>query len=577
MPAMIGRAIAKAPLGRRRLLGTALAGGGAAFVAACGGSKSRTDTGASNSSTGSGGSLGGAATVTTGQTVPGATEQAKRGGTFAIINGPPRSLDPHFDTFPANTIVTNNVYDSLLRFVPDLTKIEPELAVAMPESPDPLTFTFKLRQGVKYQNVAPANGREMVADDVKYSIERQMTNNPGKFQHAYFFLNRVTNIETPDKYTIKFTMAKPYAPFVSYIASPWTQVILRELVEKEGDLTTKAVGTGPFIFDEWQKDVQHRLHKNPDYWEKDAAGGALPYVDNLVIRISEDANAVQSMFANGDVLAAPIQFTFVDQMKKQQPKANYRAVPSQFWRQMRTMPWDGVKYQQKAPFTDIRVRQAIVQAVNKKEVLDLVLSGDGLPAFGPILPVYKTWALKEDPVKFDVAESKKLLEAAGLANGWDDEMIFAQGAAGDIASQVAEVLKVQLAKINVRLTLKPMETTAYYNKTYAYDYTFSHHVPLNNPDPDENLASYFGATSTFYKWGNKEIHALIDKQAETLDQNERLKLVTEAQQKVVLDYPMSFIYEPNVHYFTASKVKGWFYSNDYYNGRLKTVWLDPNA
>src|SRR5262249_1774058 len=151
------------------------------------------------------------------------------------------------------------------------------------------------------------------------------------------------------------------------------------------------------------------------------------------------------------------------------------------------------------------------------------------------------------------------------------------GAAGDIASQVGEVLKSQLAKINLRVTLKPMETTAYYNKTYAYDYTLSHHVPLNNPDPDENLSSYFGPASTFYKRGSKEIHALIDKQAETLNQDERVKVVTEAQQKIVLDYPMSFVYAPNVHYFTAAKVKGWFYSNDYYNGRLKTVWLDPSA
>jgi ABC-type transport system substrate-binding protein len=560
---------------RRRLLGTTLAGG-AALAAACGGSKSRSDSGGSGAAP-SGGGLGGIATQTVGQAAPGVAEQIKKGGTFTISNGSPRSLDPHFDTFPANTIVTNNVHNSLLTFNADLTKIETELATAMPESPDPLTFVFKIRQGIKFQNVPPANGREMTAEDVKYSIERQMTNDPGKFQHAYFFLNRVTKIETPDKYTVRFSMAKPYAPFISYIASPWTQVILRELVEQNGDLTTKIVGTGPFIFEEWQKDVQHKLRRNPDYWKKDAQGNQLPYVDNIIIRISTDNNAIQAMYANGDVLASPIQFTFVEEIKKKLPKSNYRAVPSQFWRQMRTSPYDGNKYPHKAPYNDIRVRQAIVQAVNKKEVLDLVLSGDGVPALGPILPIFPTWALKEELVKYDPADSKKLLEAAGLGNGFNEDMIFAQGAAGDIASQVGEVLKAQLAKIGVNVTLKPMETAAYYNKTYAYDYGLSHHVPLNNPDPDENLASYFGSASTFYKWGNKEVWALIDKQAETLDQAERQKLVTEAQRKIVLDYPMSFIYSPNGHLFTSSKVKGWFYSNDYYNGRLETVWLDPTA
>jgi peptide/nickel transport system substrate-binding protein len=559
-------------MARRRLLGAAALGGvSTAFVLACGG-KSRTQPGTTGETT-----TGRLATVPAGQQVPGAGEAVKRGGTFYIAGGSPRTLDPHFDTFPANTAVTNNVYNSLLTFTPDLTQIEPELATAMPENPDQLTFIFKLRQGIKFQNVPPANGRELTSADVKYSIDRQMTREPGKFQHAYFFLDRVTAIETPDKYTVVFKMAKPYAPFVSYVASPWTQVILREIVEQDGDLTQRAVGSGPFIFEEWQKDVQFRMRRNPDYWRKDANGQQLPYVDNIVIRLATDANAIQAMFVNGDVLAAGIQFTFVEEVRKKLPKANYRAVPSQFWRQMRTPPYDGVKIPHRRPYNDIRVRQALVQAVNKKEVLDLVLSGDGIVVQAPILPIYKTWALTEELVKFDPADSRRLLEAAGFPNGFDEEMIFASSTAGDIASQVGEVLKQQLSKIGVRVTLKPMETAAYYNKTYAYDYTLSHHVPLNNPDPDENLSSYFGANGTFYRWGNKDIHALIDKQAETLDQTERQKIVLEAQRKIVLDYPMSFIYTPNLHLFTSSKVKGWFYPVDLYNGRMETVWIDPTA
>ncbi|MFN8556961.1 MAG: ABC transporter substrate-binding protein [Dehalococcoidia bacterium] len=209
------------------LAGLSAAGAGA-LALACGAPKTR----GTSDSAGSGSAPSGAlATVTTGQVAPGAADQVKRGGTFVRVEGPPRSLDPHFDTFPANTVVTNNVYNTLLAFTPDLTKIEPELATAMPENPDSVTFVFKLRQGVKYHNVPPANGREMVAEDVKYSIERQMTNEPGKFQHAYYFLNKVTKIEAVDKYTVKFTTNKPMAPFLSYIASPWTQVILRELVE----------------------------------------------------------------------------------------------------------------------------------------------------------------------------------------------------------------------------------------------------------------------------------------------------------------------------------------------------------
>ncbi len=570
MAAGAGSSLFGTRLRRRRLLGTAVAGGGAALAAACGGNKSRSDTGATGTGTDK------LATVTTGQAVPGSGEQVKRGGTFTIRNDPPRSLDPHFDTFPANTIVTNNVHNSLLTFTPDLTQIEPELATAMPEQVDELTFVFKLHQGVKYHNVAPANGREMTADDVKYSIDRQMTNSPGKFQHAYFFLDRVDRIEAVDKYTVRFVNKKPYAPFLSYVASPWTQVILRELVEQNGDLTQKIIGTGPFIFEEWQKDVQHRLRRNPDYWRKDASGGSLPYIDNLIIKIVTDPNAYQAQFLNKDLLASSIQFNFLQDVKSRLPKANYRAIPSQFPRQMRTPPYDD-KIPHKKPFNDIRVRQALIQAVNKKEVLDLVYSGDGVTWNGPILPIYPNWALKEDPAKFDPEDSKKLLAAAGYATGWDDEMIYAQNQGADIPSQIGEVLQRQLARIGVRITLKPMDSTSYYNKNYAWDYTLSHHQPLNNPDPDENLASYFGPNATFYRWGNKEIHALIDKQAQTLDVNERKKIVEEAQKRIVLDYPMSFMFTNNNHFFTWPQVKGWFFPNDLYNGRLERVWLDPAA
>ena len=97
-----------------------------------------------------------------------------------------------------------------------------------------------------------------------------------------------------------------------------------------------------------------------------------------------------------------------------------------------------------------------------------------------------------------------------LAVGSKAPPFTAQASDGKTYS-LAEVLKQHLSKIGVRVSLKGMETSAYYNKTYAYDYTLSHHVPLNQPDPDENLSSYFGRASTFYKWGNKEIHALIER------------------------------------------------------------------
>ncbi|MEZ4481330.1 MAG: ABC transporter substrate-binding protein [Dehalococcoidia bacterium] len=548
---------------RRRFVGGGLAtGAGVAGLALVGCGDDDDDTGGT---TATGTAATGTAATSTGTTAA----QPKKGGTFRqLLTGSPRSLDPHFDTFPANGAVTLKTNEGLLRFKPDFSAVEPELATAMPEQPDPLTFVFKVRKGVKFHNVAPVNGREMTAEDVKYSLERQMTDEAGKFQHAYFFLGAVDKIETPDAETVTFKMSKNYAPFISYVASPWTQVINRETVEKEGDLTQTAVGTGPFIFKEWQKDVKFELTANPDYWQKDKG---LPYVDAVQILISTDLDTAATLLIEKKVdshVAGNAQKGRILDARKND--TNYQSVPSQFWRQMRMQPTQKDK-PYKAPFDDIRVREAIVRAVDDKQILDLVYNGDGIMTHGPILPIYPLWALKEPVVDFDVKKAKDLMAAAGSPK-IAAPMIWATGSAQ--ADQIGEILKQQLSAIGIDLELQPMETAAYYNQTYAYDYTFSHHVPLNNPDPDENLSSYFGRNSRFFKFYDEAIWKLIDKQAETLDQKERQAIVQDVQKQIVQKYPMKFMFTTNRHDFIDKRVHGWQYPVDLYDGRATSVWLD---
>ncbi|MHB8578110.1 MAG: ABC transporter substrate-binding protein, partial [Dehalococcoidia bacterium] len=568
---------------RRALAGgaTFVTGGLALGIVGCGSSsnnnsssKATTNTAATQAATGgspaatkqanTGGQIG-ALTATVAPLAPGAgATTIKRGGTFVVHQGgEPRTLDPNFDTFPACTAITDNVFNALMAFTPDVTKIVPDLALAAPEQPDDKTYIFKLNQGVKFQDVAPVSGREFTADDVKYSIERQSTNDPGKFTHGYYFRNKLASIEVVDKYTVKFVTNAPYAPFMSYIASPWTLMLPHELIEKYGDATANIIGTGPFIFDSWEKNVQATLHRNPAYFKKDASGGQLPYFDKLVLKYVVDPQATLNQFVSGNLDGAAIQFTYAKQVSDQVKNVNGQSIPSQFWKEFRTQPWDGVKYQHKAPYTDIRFRQALVQAVDKQEVLDTVYSlngkGDGIPTLGPILPIYKPWALTQEFAGFDPKKALDMLKASGVdPNTFTEQIIFSNVTAID--QQVGEVILAQLQK-NLglkKVELMPMELAAYYNKTYAYDYGMSHHTPLNSPDPDENLSSYFGKTSTYYKWGNTDIWNMIDKQGTKVDPQARLKIVQDVQKAIVQDYPMAFLYTSNTHYFTQPYVKGWF-------------------
>jgi peptide/nickel transport system substrate-binding protein len=494
-----------------------------------------------------------------------AHEQPKRGGTLRLaMGGEPRSLDPHFDTFPFATAVLNNTYDALLTFTPDLTKIEPELATGLPEQPDNLTYTVKLRQGVKFQNLDPVNGREFVAADVKYTIERMSTPEPGRFMRAYFFRDRIERIETPDNHTVTFKMRRPYAPTLSYLASPWSVMIPREVGDKDGDFTKRAIGTGPFILKSWERAVRFELDRNPDYWDK-----GLPHLDKLILPIVPDADTASTMFIRREVDGVILGRAQRERTRSGRPDANYVAVPSQFWRVFR-MPPTGPDRPYQPPFNDIRFREAVVRAIDSQQVLDLVLDGDGVLTHGPILPIYTQWALKEELVPFDLQKARALMAQAGIQS-YTGECIWVTGPEAD---QISEVLKQQLAKINVTLDLKPMELAAYYNKIYQWVYTFAHHVPLNNPDPDENLAAYFGEHSTFYRHYNRAIWDIIHRQSMELDVERRRELVLEAQRMIVLDFPHRFMFTPNQHRFIDPKVKGWTYPIDLYNGRRKTAWID---
>jgi len=535
--------------------GLAVAGLGAAALVGCG----------DDDDDDSGGNPTLAATVPGGATASG--ETPKPGGTFRIhMGGSPRSLDPHFDTFPYNTAVTNLTNEALLKWSPDFSKIETELASAMPEQPDPQTFTFKIKPGIKFQNVEPANGRAFTSADVKYSIERQMTDQAGKFQHAYYFLNRLDGITTPDDNTVTIKTKTAYAPFLSYIASPWTVMIDRASVEKWGDLTEHAVGTGPFIFKEWQKDVKIDLVKNPNYRDS-----SMPYLDGISYVIAIDPDTAATLYINKQVDAGVFGQAQLSRLKDARAKdSEYRAVPSQFWKQMRMMPTTQAK-PYVAPFTDPKVREAIVRAVDSQQVLDLVFSKDGVPVYGPILPIYPLWALKNDLAPFDLKKAKDLMTAAGNPKV-SGTMIWATGSPQ--SDQIGEVLKEQLSKIGVDITLQPMELAAYYNQTYAYDYQFSHHTPLNNPDPDENLSAYFGKASTYYKHYNEEIFSLIDKQAQELDTPKRQQIVQDVQTKIVNEFAVKFMYTTNNHIFVDKKIKNWFFPTDLYDGRKATAWMN---
>src|SRR5262249_13317844 len=197
------------------------------------------------------------------------TRNPRLGGTFisAKTTEAP-SLEPNIEQALSRHRIDPLFYNRLVEWSAD-GKLEPSLAQSWTTSADGKTWTFKLRQGVKFHN-----GRELVADDVKYTYERVLDPKLGSGGRGY--LSAIEHIEEVDKYTVRITTKQPSASLLAGMAGNWSSIVPREIP----DLRRTAVGTGPFILQEWVPQSHIKARKNPDYWDK-----GKPYVDAVEIKV----------------------------------------------------------------------------------------------------------------------------------------------------------------------------------------------------------------------------------------------------------------------------------------------------
>ena len=489
----------------------------------------------------------------------------KVGGALVVRSGPIRGIDPHFETWVTTLQVVHQAYNGLVKFTPDGTTIVPDLAESWQQTDD-LTYVFQLHKGVRFHDVPPVSGRELTSADVKYSIERQMTDQPGKFQHAYFFLGKLASIATPDKYTVVFKTQEPYAPFMNYIANPWTVIVAREVVEKYGDLQKHAIGTGPFIMKEYRRDQEATFVKNPHYFKQ-----GLPYLDEVRLQYIIDPAAATAAFRGQQTDISALEFADVDSLKASNPGVRIEQILSMFPVVLRTQPYDEQR-PHKPPFTAKKVRQAIQAAIKPEEYIQISRGGWGVPMVGPIPPNRQPWALPEtDRPEYNPQKARQLLAEAGYPNGFAVELIV--GSPGDNVKN-AQIVKDQLARVGITVNIKPMEMAQYYNKSYAYDYAMSVHTMLSGEEPEESLRPYFGANATYYRWGNKELHRLIDAQAKILDQARRVEMIHQIQRMILDDAPQMFLYTQIYHVGVQPWVRNCTVPINAYDQRYEAIWVD---
>src|SRR5688572_15535204 len=301
-------------------------------------------------------------TLVLGLAVPAFAQTPKRGGILRIADREAPNLDPHLNISFLTQSWANMVYSQLVRYPhgPEQKhsadfSIVPDLAEKW-EYKSPTVIVFTLRKGVRFHNKPPVNGREVTAEDAKYSIERFMAKSGFRAR-----FDVVQSIEVLDRHTLRVTLKEPFAPFLNHLAaSTYVGILPREVEEKLKDFNRPEamIGSGPFMVKSYQKGVKIEFERNPDYYVKE-----LPYLDSVLLEIAPDATARLSLLRAGKVDLGHMWGYLVPEEAKSLKQTN----PEMVMTPTLTIG-QGMIYMRtdQPPFNDIRVRRAVVLAIDRK-------------------------------------------------------------------------------------------------------------------------------------------------------------------------------------------------------------------
>src|SRR5215472_4889481 len=294
----------------------------------------------------------------------------KRGGILRVRGYDPVHFDHHLTLNARTNTTLSFVHSTLLRYKvgPDIAPgtyiVEPHLAEGW-EEPDDLTYVFHLRRGVKWHNKPPLNGRELIADDVKFTFDRFLNE---KANVQRYTLDPVERVEVVDRYTVKFVLKEPFVWLPDRLASPsgmW--IIAPEVVQQFGDLKKpeSAIGTGPFLLERYEPNVKTVFKRNPDYF---LAGQ--PYVDGVEWLVLDDESTGLAMYRTGQIDCGPGPWWSVRQHDLESLKKSH---PHLMYRDFQSIVTGGITMRNdQPPFNDVRVRRAISHAIDRQGLIEAV-------------------------------------------------------------------------------------------------------------------------------------------------------------------------------------------------------------
>ena len=489
-------------------------------------------------------------------------------------------FDPHLTRDARTHSALSFLCSRLLRYKvgrdvrPGTFIVEPDLAERW-EEPDDTTYVFHLRQGVKWHNKPPVNGREFVAEDVKFTFDRFRSE---KGNPSRYFLDSVDRVEVVDRYTVKLVLKEPYVWLLDILASATSMwIIAPEAAEQYGDFkrVETAIGTGPFVLERYEPNVKTVFRRNPEYFRQ-----GQPYVDGVEWLVVDDESTGLAMYRTGQLDTGPglqwdVRQADLDALKQSHPRLRYQDMlannATTIW--MRT---------DKSPFTDVRVRRAMSHAIDRQGLIEAVwMRGELSPAVPRGLA---EWSLPIEQLgegakyyRYDPQEARRQLTEAGYAKGFKTTLNATGGYGRDMLDAV-QLVQRYLKEVGIEVELKIQEYGAYQATTGQGKYEGLSMGPYAlGWDPDSSLYGQYMPDQL-----RNRGHVNDPKLATMVQEQRRLKDL-EARKQLIFDI-QRYAAEQQYYVYLSSQVitASWqTYMKNFapnltadFGGRAAALWLD---
>lgn len=426
----------------------------------------------------------------------------------------PNHLDPYLSTSADTRMILFNIFEGLVK--PDKDgNLQPAVAESNTVSADALTYTFRLRKGLKFQN-----GKTVTAEDVKYSLDTAAGLSGGKLLVAD--LKNIKSVEIADASTIKIDLKTADFDFLPNL----TCAIVPKGYTKQD---SHPVGTGPYCFDSYTPEQSLVLKKNPDYWQK-----GLPHMDKITFKLESDSNALLTDLQGGSADGASIANNVASQLS-----GDFQIITSN----SNSVQLLALNNKEK-PFDKLEVRQAVSYAIDPDAIIQTVNFGKGVRCGTPVIPGLKKYFDSSLTHAYDrnAKKAKELLAKEGYANGFS--MTITVPSNYTVHVDTAQVIVNELKEVGITAQIKQVDFATWLSKVYQnreYQSTIIS-VDGSTLSPKSYLGRYVSdASNNFVNYSSAAYDALYQKAAEEKDEAKRVELYKQAQKQLSKDAASVYI------------------------------------